>query len=244
MTKETTHRSILPGAIALGLLIAVGLAALGWLLGQSALRVKALERTVTVKGLAEREFPADIVLWPIQFSHSGNDVGKLYEGLERDAARIRAFLRDNGIDDAEISISPPAIVDKLAQQYGGQQRVEIRYAGQQTLTVYSHDIDAVRKTQARLAELGKQGILFSGNDYQSTTEYLFTRLNEIKPEMIEQATVKAREVAERFARDSHSTLGKIRRARQGQFSISARDRNNPHIKKVRVVSTVEYYLSD
>ena len=95
-----------------------------------------------------------------------------------------------------------------------------------------------------LAELGKQGIALTGTGYQTTTEYLFTRLNEIKPSMVEEATMKAREVAEKFATDSNSRLGKIKSARQGQFSISNRDKNNPHIKKVRVVSTVEYYLSD
>ena len=95
-----------------------------------------------------------------------------------------------------------------------------------------------------LSELGKKGIAFSNTNYQSQTEYIFSRLNEVKPEMIEEATRKAREVAEKFASDSQSTLGKIKRASQGQFSISARDKNNPQIKKVRVVSTVEYYLSD
>jgi hypothetical protein len=95
-----------------------------------------------------------------------------------------------------------------------------------------------------LAQLGKQGIVFTGGNYQSQTEYLFTRLNEVKPAMIEEATNKAREVAVKFAQDSQSTLGKIKRASQGQFSISARDNNTPHIKRVRVVSTVEYYLSD
>jgi hypothetical protein len=102
----------------------------------------------------------------------------------------------------------------------------------------------VRNAMKGLAELGKQGIVFSGGNYESRTEYLFTRLNDIKPAMIEEATTKAREVAQKFAEDSGSRLGKIRRASQGQFSISDRDRNNPHIKKVRVVSTVEYYLSD
>jgi uncharacterized protein len=92
--------------------------------------------------------------------------------------------------------------------------------------------------------LGKEGIVFTGGNYQSQTEYLFTRLNEIKPEMIEEATRQAREVAQKFAADSQSTLGKIKKASQGQFSISDRDKNNPHIKKIRVVSTVEYYLSD
>ena len=97
---------------------------------------------------------------------------------------------------------------------------------------------------SRLSELGKQGIVFSGGGYQYQTEYIFTRLNEVKPEMIEEATRKAREVAEKFASDSQSKLGKIKKASQGQFSIVERDKNNPHIKKVRVESTVQYYLSD
>lgn len=95
-----------------------------------------------------------------------------------------------------------------------------------------------------LSQLGKQGIVITGGNYNAQTDYIFTRLNDVKPEMIEEATKKAREVAEKFSSDSQSSLGKIKRASQGQFSISARDRNNPHIKKVRVVSTVEYYLSD
>ena len=84
----------------------------------------------------------------------------------------------------------------------------------------------------------------TGDEYTSATEYLFTGLNEIKPEMVEEATRNAREVALKFARDSDSKLGKIRSARQGQFSISDRDKNTPHIKRVRVVSTIEYYLAD
>ena len=97
------------------------------------------------------------------------------------------------------------------------------------------------KAQSRL---GKKGVVLAGNDFQNRTEYLFKRLNEIKPAMIEEATRNAREVAEKFAKDSNSRLGKIKQARQGQFSISDRDKNNPHIKKVRVVSTIEYYLAD
>jgi hypothetical protein len=96
----------------------------------------------------------------------------------------------------------------------------------------------------KLFELGKQGIAISGQDYQTKTQFLFTNLNEIKPEMIEEATKNARKVAEKFAKDSDSKLGKIKKARQGQFSINERDSNTPHIKKVRVVSTLEYYLSD
>ena len=95
-----------------------------------------------------------------------------------------------------------------------------------------------------LSELGKKGIAFIGSNYENEPEYIFSRLNEVKPEMIEEATKNAREVAEKFAADSKSKLGKIKNAIQGQFSIESRDKNNPHIKKIRVVSTVVYYLSD
>ena len=95
-----------------------------------------------------------------------------------------------------------------------------------------------------ITKLGKAGITFRTSNYDNKTEYMFTKLNEIKPQMIEDATRNARLSAQKFAEDSQSKLGKIKRARQGQFSIFPRDKNTPHIKKIRIVSTIEYYLSD
>ena len=231
-------------ALVLGVFIFLGLATLGYLLGNAAIKFKEYERTVTVKGLSEREYEADIVIWPIEFTEASNNLGELYSSIERSTEKIRVFLEEAGISQEEITFSIPSITDKSAQQYGNQAKAEFRYTAMQTVTAYSKNIKSVRSVMGTLSELGKQGIVFSGGNYQSTTEYLFTRLNEAKPGMIEEATRKAREVAEKFASDSKSTLGKIRKASQGQFSINARDKNNPHIKKVRVVSTVEYYLSD
>ena len=232
------------GALVLGVFILLGLAALGYLLGDAAIRFKEFERSVTVKGLSEQEYPADVVIWPVQFTLAGNELAALYATLEDNTARIRSFLHDAGIEVKEISVSAPVITDKSAQNYGGGQQPEFRYSALQTVTVYSGDVQRVRGVMSRLVDLGKQGIALTGGNYQNQTEYLFTRLNDVKPAMIEEATTKAREVAEKFAQDSNSRLGKIRRASQGQFTISPRDRNNPHIMKVRVVSTVEYYLSD
>lgn len=232
------------GAFLLGVFIFLGLAALGFLLGRSAIQFKEYERSVTVKGLAEKEYPADIVLWPIQFTVADNDLTRVYNTLEENSGRIRAFLKERGVQDSEITVSPPALTDKSAQQYSSSSQPEFRYTAMQTVTVYSGNLAQVRASIDKLSELGKRGIVFTGGDYQNTTEYLFTRLNEIKPAMIEEATTKAREVAEKFARDSQSRLGKIKNASQGQFTIEDRDKNNPHIKRVRVVSTVEYYLSD
>ncbi|MCG6866644.1 MAG: SIMPL domain-containing protein [Thiogranum sp.] len=231
-------------AIILGVSLVIGLAVLGSLFRDTVLAYKRLDRTVTVKGLSEREYNADVVIWPIQFSVAGNDLGQLYQSIDDQAAKVRGFLEGNGIAAAEITTAPPAITDKSAQQYNANAGAEFRYTGVQSINVYSTNIDAVRAVMGKLLQLGKQGIAFTGDQYNSQTEYLFTRLNEVKPEMIEEATRNAREVAQKFAEDSDSTLGKIRSASQGQFSISDRDRNNPHIKRVRVVSTVEYYLSD
>lgn len=231
-------------ALIVGVFLFLGLTSLGYLLGSSAIKFKEYERTVTVKGLSEREYKADIVIWPIQFTEAGNNLQELYGSLETSTEKIRTFLEKNGINPEEITFTTPSITDKSAQQYGNQPRAEFRYTAIQTVTVYSQAIESVRKVMGSLSALGKKGIVFTGGNYQSQTEYIFTRLNKVKPEMIEEATRKAREVAEKFASDSKSRLGKIRRASQGQFSINDRDKNNPHIKKVRVVSTVEYYLSD
>lgn len=231
-------------ALTLGVFIFLGLAALGYLLGKAAIEYKQFERTVTVKGLSEQEYPADIVIWPIEFTAVGNELGSLYNSIEDSTSKIKSFLVKNGIDSSEITVASPSITDKSAQQYGNSAKPEFRYTAVQSVTVYAENIKNVRTVMSQLSELGKQGIAITGGNYQSQTEYIFTRLNEIKPKMIEEATRKAREVAEKFASDSDSKLGKIKRASQGQFSINDRDKNNPQIKQVRVVSTVEYYLSD
>jgi len=238
-----SHSSRL-GLFGLGFAIMLGLIALGYLLGRAAVEVKEYERTVSAKGLSEREYPADVVIWPVAFTVTGDDLGKVYEELEATGHRVRTFLESTGIPAPEITLSTPMLTDKMAQAWGDAPRAGFRYVATRTVTVYSSEVDTVRVAMGGLVELGKQGVAFTGDAYQNPVEYLFTRLNEVKPGMIEEATRNAREVAQKFAEDSHSRLGKIRQASQGQFTIEPRDTNNPHIKKVRVVSTVEYYLSD
>ena len=231
-------------AFILGISVFLGLLSVGYLLGKAAIEYKEYERSITVKGLSEREYQADIVIWPIQFTQAGNNLENLYISIDANTLKTKDFLQKNGVTPDEITSSPPRITDKSAQQYGNSAKAQFRYTAVQTVTVYSKNISGVRSVMSSLSELGKKGIVFTGGNYESQTEYIFNRLNDIKPEMIEEATRKAREVAQKFAGDSQSTLGKIKRASQGQFSIKSRDKNNPHIKRIRVVSTVEYYLSD
>lgn len=235
MKQQSTNSLVLAIAIALGLwLVAMALP-------DAVREYRSFDRTVTVKGLAEQEVEANIVIWPIRFSVAGNEQQAVYQALQNNADKIRAFLLLNGIDEQSLTIDPPAMQDRHAQSYG-RDRPQFRYSAQQIITVYSQNVSQVRAAMGQLLELGKQGITLENSSYN--TDYLFTGLNDIKPAMVEQATRNARKVAEKFAADSDSKLGKIKTARQGQFSISSRDNNSPHIKKVRVVSTVVYYLAD
>ena len=230
-------------ALIIGVFICAGLALLGWFIAGGVVKFRALDRTVAAKGLSEREVKADIAIWPIRFDLADNDLVALTADMETKSAMVLEFLGTNGFADDEITVGTPAVVDRRAQRYGGPQD-GFRYQGSATITVYSDNIEGVRAAMTRLVELGKKGIAVAGGDYDTRPQFLFTGLNDIKHDMIAEATQNARQVAEKFARDSDSDLGKIKKARQGQFSINDRDSNTPHIKRVRVVATLEYYLTD
>lgn len=237
------QRSYVAESAILGLLLLAGMLGLGYQVAKGVLQFKQMERSVEVKGLSERDVAADIAIWPITFNVADNDLGKLYQAVQQKNGAVLVFLEKNGFSKDEITISAPAVVDKLAREYGDDGRNSpFRYTASSTITVYSGKVEGVRQTMIKLAELGQQGIAIAGNGYN--TQYVYSKLNDIKPGMIEEATRSAREAAAKFAKDSDSTLGKIKRASQGQFSIQDRDSSTAHIKKVRVVSTVEYYLSD
>ena len=224
-------------------IIAIGMVLLGVMVRGGINDVKDKERIVTVKGLAEMEVPADKVIWPLMYKDIGNDLPALYVNMEKKNEAIVSFLKSNGITDEEISIAPPEIIDMKAERYSNE-NVTYRYNATSVITVTSRNVDNIRKLMSEQVELLKQGIAISGGDYRYNVAYEFTGLNDIKPQMIEEATKNARAAAEKFAKDSDSRLGKIRNASQGQFTITNRDGNTPYIKSVRVVTTVTYYLKN
>ena len=224
-------------------ILAIGLLLLGVMIRNGINDVKDKERIVTVKGLAEMEVPADKVTWPLMYKDIGNDLSALYTNIEKKNRAIVSFLKSNGIKDEEISMTPPEIIDMKAERYSNE-NVTYRYNATSVITVTSRNVDKVRKLMSEQTELLKQGIAITGGDYRYNVSYEFTGLNDIKPQMIEEATKNARAAGEKFAKDSDSKLGKIRNASQGQFSISDRDGNTPYIKSVRVVTTVTYYLKN
>lgn len=226
-----------PTNIIAALLIAVGITLLGLFINSGINNLAFRDRQVTVKGLAEREVEANNVNWPMQYSVAGNDLMSLYDQITAYNNKIVAFLTSNGITAGEISIGTPDTYNALTNQYSSG-NFKYNYSLSCTVTVTSSKVKLVQELIGRQSELLKEGIPIS-NSY---INYQYTALNDIKPDMIAEATKNAREAAAQFAKDSGSKVGKMKTANQGQFSIE--DTSNPIIKKVRVVSTIVYYLED
>jgi hypothetical protein len=224
-------------------ILAVGFIILGFLLKTSVDNFSNKDRYVSVKGLSEMEFPADKVTCPLVFKEIGDDLLKIYTSVNAKNDTIVAFLKAKGINEKDINISAPEIVDLQAERYGNE-RPPYRYNVTSVITITSSDVPKIKALITQQSELLKKGIAIISGDYRYQINYEFTKLNDVKPKMIEEATKNARATAEKFASDSDSKLGKIKNANQGQFSIVDRDSNTPDIKRVRVVTTVDYYLED
>ena len=224
-------------------IVAAGLAVLGFFVYLGLGSLAERDRVVSVRGLAEREVKADRVIWPIVYKTTGNDLQALYARLNDVGETITQFLVANQVPDSAISLSAPQIVDLRADRYNTNRTAD-RYNVTLVTTVTTDKVDLVRSLMPRMGELLKSGIAISVGDYDSQVRYEFNGLNRIKPEMIEQATRNAREAAQQFAKDSESKLGKIKSASQGLFTVYSRDQYTPHIKRVRVVTSVNFYLDN
>ena len=230
----------LRGLTGAAFLLMIGIIALGYLVAGGINAFAEKDRYVTVKGLAEREVLANKVVWPLPFNSVGNNLSELYNTVEDKRNIIISFLKSNGITDEEIIVSAPMATDREAQSYVPD-NMKYRYSVESLITVISSQVTKVIELKERQAELLKKGVVIS-EDYMSQTRFEFTQLNDLKPSMIEEATRNARAVAQKFADDSDSKLGGIRQAYQGQFTINNSDETTPQIKRVRVVTTVDYYL--
>lgn len=226
-----------------GLAVMVGLIVLGNMIPKAVKDYRSFDRCVDVKGLCEIEVPADKVIWPLTFKVMSDDIIDIYTQTEKNVEAVRKFLIDGGVKAEEISVSTPKVSDKYAQEYGSNER-RYRYLSTSVVTVCSKDVPKVLALMDKQMELLKQGVAIAENAWDNRVQFDFEGLNEVKPQMVEEATRNARLTAEKFAQDSGSRLGKIKKASQGTFSIEDRDSNTPHIKKVRIVTYVTYYLKN
>ncbi len=231
-------------ALFLGSLVGIGTASAGWFIAGAVREARESQRFVTVKGLAEREVDADLAIWPVTFKDTSDDLAELQRRVDAKREVVAGFLVEAGFPREELSFAVPRIQDRQTENMGQPGRPSgPRYLEQATVIVRSTNVAAVKKAMDRSGLLVGRGVMLA-QDWENRPQFLFTGLNAIKPEMIEQATVSAREAAAKFAKDSGSRVGKIRTASQGLFTVSDRDPNSPERKVVRVVTTVEYFLGD
>jgi hypothetical protein len=236
--------------IVAALFMAGGFALGGFFVGEGFLQGRSSERFVTVKGVSERHVMSDTAFWAIRFVATDDDLGKAQEKINSSAAKVRAFLEKHGIGTDAVEVDRLEVNDLLANPYRTGP-IQTRYIITQALMVRSNDPTIVRKASQDIGELVEDGVVLSATGGPGTgPTYLFTGLSDLKPEMIAEATANARRAAQKFAADSGSSIGAIRRARQGVFQILPRDRvpgvsqEGQMEKTVRVVSTIEYYLGD
>lgn len=235
------NNKIIPAVI-----VSLGLAMGGFFPGYYYYKTKSDARSVSVKGLAEKNVVADMGIWNIQFTVSGNDLSATRAQIGAQAQEITGFLKKQGFADGEIHIGRIETNDLMANPYRDNTAAATsRFILTQTIAVRSDKVQNISNAMSLSNELIGKGIVFSNQ----SASYFFTKLNEIKPEMLKDATKNAKEAALEFARNSGSTVGKIKYANQGVFSILAADSPNSYEatqinKKVRVVSTVEYLLED
>ncbi|MBK8908072.1 MAG: SIMPL domain-containing protein [Rhodospirillales bacterium] len=239
-------RVLLPSAAVL----AVGIAATGWWVGDGLVDARTGDRYVTVKGLAERPARADLAIWPLRFVATSNDLAEAQSRIARDAETISGFLAAAGIGSADIELQSLEVTDLHAQAYRSGP-VESRFIVAQTLMVRTTAVDTIAAASQNIGDLVAAGVVLgAANHGPPGPFYLFTTLNDVKPQMIADATQNARDAAEQFAADSGSDIGGIRRASQGLFQILPRDQapglqESAQIHKtIRVVTTVEYTLDD
>ena len=227
-------------------IVAIGLLFVGFFPGYYYYHSKFNYNAVTVKGLAEQDVEADLAIWEIKFVATGNDLVKTKNDLEKQTDAILAFLHDNNFSDDEIEMGGTETNDLMANPYRGNEAITSRFILTRTITVRSNQVHNIADTYTRAGDLINSGVVFE-NQYNSPISYIFTKLNDIKPQMLEEATKNARQAALEFAKSSDSKVGKIHSANQGVFSILPRDNANASEtqqinKKVRVVATVEYFL--
>ena len=238
MSASTSSRNL--AVLVAAALVAAGLVLAGWFAAGGMKHLRTADRYVTVKGSAERIVEADRVVWPLPHTVGGNDLAQVQRALEANTAVIRRFFTDAGFDPADIVVSPPRLEDRWAWAYGDNRPAE-RYRYSTTVSLRTDDVPKALEVLRRSGELVAQGVMIGEG---SAPEFDYTRLNDIKPALIAEATAAARDSAVQFAKDSDSRLGGIRSANQGVVSITDRDQSSPQVKRVRVVTTVEYFLRD
>lgn len=221
-------------------ILAVGIAVGGYFVQAGLYNIRGAARSVEVKGLAERDVKADIAVWTIRHGATAPSLAEAQEQINRNTDALKKFFAENGIPESEVAVGDGSVWEDRRNDGA------VFYNVDRSFIIRTKNIDAVQNANQKIYDLTGQGVIIRS----ATPRYSFTGLNEIKPDMIGEATKNAREAAQRFAADSGSSVGAILSANQGFFSISARDGGGNEDegqfidKKVRIVTTVNFMIED
>lgn len=221
-------------------LVAVGIASAGYSVGSAISQNQNFNRYVSVKGLAEKTVKSDKAVWQLNFSYADDELANAYQGIAKAQAVAKDFLQKQGFTTQDVELQPVSIVDNDANTYNTNTKGK-RYMANAGIVLNTQQVDKVKEAVQQTGSLVQQGVLINN----SFVRYLYTELNAIKPGLLDEATSNAKAAAESFAHNAQSKLGSIRQASQGLFSISdISDANSGTdvMKKVRVVTSVDYFL--
>jgi hypothetical protein len=238
-------------SIAIALFLGLGLA--GYLIGRGTARFRADAHTVTVKGLVEREVKADEAVWTLSLRRAADDFREGQRQIAADRTAVIAFLTKQGFPDTEINREPTRTVDRLAREYGNDNQ-RFRYTVTSAVVVRTKKVDLIRSSLGNTEQLLQAGVMLDGEreGVAANPRYVVSNFNELRPQLLAEATKNARSIAQQFAADSGAAVGKIHSANQGSIQIFGSDGNDESsgfsqtstiTKKIRVVSTFEFELN-
>ncbi len=229
------------------IILAVALIIFGFFVGRGLQKFNRQERTISVRGLAEKEVQANVAVWKIHYNVSSDRIEQVRKELPEVQSALQDFLTRQGFATEEIS-KTSSIKDRQAQEYGAEKGN--RYVASGMYMVTTSKVEKIQQAREHVDELVKKGIVVTNDQL----DFFFTNLNQIKPEMLDQATQNAKQAAQGFAKSMDVEVGKLKSANQGVFSIdnpigsSGADNDygggsqSSLVKKVRVVTQVEFYI--
>lgn len=220
--------------------LAIGFIIGSFLISSLVLKARLADRSVTVRGLAERNVMADLATWTLAYSAQGKDLDAVRADIGRDTDAINNFFKELGFSTD--ALRPTGVgVSQYTDSYN-----KPTFTIRQRVTLRTSDIELAQKAVSQQFDLIGRGVVLEDG---SGMTYTFTKLEDVKPEMVAEATQDARRAAQQFAKDSGADVGGIKSATQGYFSIRPRDGepggygvSDTPFKKVRVVTTVDFYL--
>ena len=233
-----------------GALIGLGVAAGGYLAGESLVKSRLGYRVVTVKGLSEREVRANLGFWPIRFVTTGASLEDARAKLETSESAVKAFLTKQGFAADDMQVQNIQVEDRIAGYNAQGTPEDSRFVLTEDFLVRSADVDKLQNASKMISDLLKSGVVFSADAYNAGPSFIFTQVNDLKGEMLTEATKRAKEAADKFATESGAKVGDIQNANQGIIEITPaieipNDRPEKQVnKKVRVVTTITYFLKD